>query len=440
MADKIIKEKRIKNSKVKDIAETSLIVVIVLMFCISMTIPAKNSDAFGAAFDFMMFLCIIYGLVVNVIKHKKIDRIALALTLAYFATRLISYRINLLPITYGGSIMLQMFYLVGINRHVICSKKRVYTALYAFLLFDVISVLLCYGIYRFRPDYADKLVEPYLFLGGLPDSSLFQNPNYAGMMTAAAVIICIALAANSRFDKKVCILLTPVVALNLHMLFLHTSCRAGQLGLVMIMILMVLLTVIKRLDSVRMIVALALIGCNLLLLPVCVLVYTGDNEKHLSDSSPVEMKVDLALTGRYALWKTTMLSQKGHWAFGYGNNKKANKARVEYITERGELDTSNIAEYFYWLSTIHTRQHNGYIALINEAGIIGALAMLALLLYRIKCLKGRFRDDNWEKILLVYIFWINIFEAKFILQQFFTGVLMMILLMPGCEDEKQLSE
>ena len=78
--------------------------------------------------------------------------------------------------------------------------------------------------------------------------------------------------------------------------------------------------------------------------------------------------------------------------------------------------------------------------MINEAGIVGALAMLALLLYRIKGLKGRFRDGNWEKILLVFIFWINIFEAKFILQQFFTGLLMMILLMPGCENPEKTDE
>ena len=78
--------------------------------------------------------------------------------------------------------------------------------------------------------------------------------------------------------------------------------------------------------------------------------------------------------------------------------------------------------------------------MINEAGIVGALAMLVLLLYRIKGLKGRFRDGNWEKILLVFIFWINIFEAKFILQQFFTGLLMMILLMPDCGEDESIYE
>ena len=214
--------------------------------------------------------------------------------------------------------------------------------------------------------------------------------------------------------------------------------------MVLIIVLIILLYFIKRIDSIKWIVGLTLIGCMLMLVPVGVLVYSGDNEQRLSDSSPAEMKIDSALTGRYALWKTTILSQKGHWAFGFGNNKRANKARInyinEYIDEHGEFDTINIAEYFYWLATIHTRQHNGYVALINEAGLVGALAMLALLLYRIKGLKGRFRDGNWEKLLLVYIFWINIFEAKFLLQQFFTGLLVMILLMPDCEEETLSNE
>lgn len=433
-------EQNTKLNRLKDIAATALVVVVMLMFCISMTIPAKASDAFGAVFDFMTFACIVCGIGANIVRYKKIDKTALTLTLAYFAVRLISYLINSLPVTYGGAIMLQMFYLIGINRHLINSRKRVYAALYAFLAFDVVSILLCHYISIFRPETAAKLIEPYVFLGGLPESCLFQNPNYAGMMSAAAVIACIAIMLNSRFNRTVCLVMIPVAVLSLHMLFTRTSCRSGQLGLMLVAALIILLSAIKRMDSIRVIIGLSLIVCILLLAPVCVLVYSGDNENHISDSTPIELRLDIALTGRYALWKTTILSQKGHWLLGYGNNKRANAARNEYINERGDLDTSTYEEYFYWLATIHTRQHNGYVALINEAGLVGALAMLALLLYRIKRLKGRFRDGNWEKLLLVYIFWINIFEAKFLLQQFFTGLLVMILLMPDCEEETLSNE
>ena len=436
----IYKEKGINLKQLTDIAETALIVFVVLMFCISMTIPAKASHAFGAVFDFMMFICIISGIGANILRRKEVDKAALILTLVYFLVRLISYKVNSLPVTYGGSIMLQMFYLIGINRQLINSKKKVYAALYAFLAFDVISLLLCHYIYYFKPETAERLIEPYVFQGGMTESCLFQSPNYAGMMTAAAVIVCIALMINSRFNRKVCLIMTPVILLSLHMLFIRTACRSGQLGLILTIALMILLFAVKRIDSIKWIVSLSLIACILLLVPVGVLVYKGDNEKHISDSTPLEMRVDLALTGRYALWKTTMLSQKGHWLLGYGNNKRANKARKEYISEHTVLDKDKLEEYYYWLSTEHTRQHNGYVALINEAGLIGALAMIALLLYRIKGLKGRFRDGNWEKILLVYLFWINVFEAKFLLQQFFTGLLIMILLMPDCEEETPSNE
>ena len=431
----ICTEKGIKLKQLTDIAGTALIVFVVLMFCISMTIPAKASHAFGSVFDFMMFVCIILGIGANFFRRKEVDRVALILTLVYFAVRLMSYKVNSLPVTYGGSIMLQMFYLIGINRQLIDSKKRVYAALYAFLAFDVISLLLCHYFYYFKPETAERLIEPYVFQGGMTESCLFQSPNYAGMMTAAAVICCIAIMINSKFNRKVCFVMIPVILLSLHMLFIRTACRSGQLGLILTIALMIVLFAIKRIDSIKWIVSLSLIACIITLVPVCVLAYTGDNENHISDSTPIEMKVDLALTGRYALWKTTMLSQKGHWLLGYGNNKRANKARKDYINEHAALDKGQLEEYYYWLATVHTRQHNGYVALINEAGIIGALAMMALLLYRIKGLKGRFRDGNWEKILLVYLFWINIFEAKFLLQQFFTGLLIMILLMPDCEEE-----
>ena len=433
-------EKGIKIKQLTDIAGTALIVVVVLMFCISMTIPAKTSHTFGSVFDLMVFVCIIYGIGMNILRYKEVDRVALILTLAYFAVRLLSYIVNSLPVTYGGSIMLQMFYLIGINRQLINSKKKVYAALHAFLAFDVISLLLCHYIYYFKHETAERLIEPYVFQGGMTESCLFQSPNYAGMMTAAAVIVCIAMMINSKFNRKVCFVMIPVILLSLHMLFIRTACRSGQLGLILTIALMILLFAIKRIDSIKWIVSLSLIACILMLVPVGILVYSGDNEKHISDSTPIEMRVDLALTGRYALWKTAMLSQKGHWLLGYGNNKRANKARKEYISEHSVLDKGKLEEYYYWLATEHTRQHNGYVALINEAGLLGALAMLALLLYRIKGLKGRFRDGNWEKILLIYLFWINIFEAKFLLQQFFTGLLIMILLMPDCEEENLSNE
>ena len=85
-------------------------------------------------------------------------------------------------------------------------------------------------------------------------------------------------------------------------------------------------------------------------------------------------------------------------------------------------------------------------ALIADVGFVVAAevlccCLLLLLLRRIRILKGRFRDGQWEKLLLIYIFWINLFEAKFVLHVFFTGFLMMVLLMPnGEEQSKQLEK
>lgn len=428
-------ENRINIMRIRDIAESALVVIVVLMFCIAMTIPAKHSQTFGAVFDFMMLMCIIYGMALIVIKRKENDKIAVILTAAYFVTRIASYHVNSLPVTYGGTIMLQMFYLIGINRHFICNNKRIKAALYAFLAFDVAAILICYFQWKFRPEAAQKMVDPYIVSGGTIETSLFQNPNYAGMMSGAAAVICLALIANSRISKKVCVILIPVAALSLHMLFMRSGCRSGQLGFILVCLLAALMMAVKKLDSVKWITELSLVVCFALLIPLCVLIYTGDNEKAVSDVSAVEQTLDYKLTGRYAIWKSTILSQKGNWILGYGNNKRAWSKRSEYIEERTDPET---IEYYYMFAAEHKRQHNGYVALLNEAGLAGLVTLLTLLLYRIRALKGRFRDGAWEKLLLVYIFWINIFEAKFILQQFFTGLLMMMFLMPGSgEDDLQ---
>ena len=60
---------------------------------------------------------------------------------------------------------------------------------------------------------------------------------------------------------------------------------------------------------------------------------------------------------------------------------------------------------------------------------------LLLLLARIRKFKGRFRDGQWDKLLFLYIFWLNLFEAKLILSNFFTGFLLMIMLLPSGEEK-----
>ena len=367
----------------------------------------------------------------SIIKHREADKSIVLLTVLYFIARLISYRLNDLPVTYGGTIMLQMFYLIGINKFLFGGRKRVLTALYTFIAFDIAAILICYFNLWFRRGYVDRLLEEYAGKGMIVQTSLFQNPNYAGMMAGAAIVICCALVMNEGLKKKTILMAAPVILLNLLMLFIHTGCRSAQTGLVIVALVYAFVRLFRRADSVKHIVGAVLLVCFLALIPLTFLVHWKNNNQNIADVSQLEWDLEAISSERYAIWKTTILSMEGHELFGFGNISTAWDKRKEVIENSPPEWTSEV----YYHSAVHKRQHNGYLAVVNEAGIVGAVLLLLLLLSRIRKLKGSFRDGQWEKLLLIYIFWINLFEAKFVLHIFFTGYLMMILLLPPDEEE-----
>ena len=411
-------------------AETAMVVLATLFFCVSMTIPADTMRGFDKLFDLMMLLCIIYGAALSIIKHREADKSIVLLTVLYFIARLISYRLNDLPVTYGGTIMLQMFYLIGINKFLFGGRKRVLTALYTFIAFDIAAILICYFNLCFRRDYVNRLLEEYEGRGMTAQTSLFQNPNYAGMMAGAAIVICCALMLNSKFNKTTVLVTAPILLINAVMLFIHSGCRSAQTGLIVIAIITAFICVFRKVDSIKRALAATLLICFITLIPLYALVYYRNNDLNIADVSQLEWDLEAVSSERYAIWKTTILSMKGHELFGFGNVTTAWNKRKEVVNNSPPEWTSEV----YYHSTVHKRQHNGYLALYNEAGLTGLVCMLLLMLRRIKQLKGRFRDGQWEKMLLIYIFWINLFEAKFVLHLFFTGFLMMVLLLPPEEE------
>ncbi len=422
-----------ESIKFVDMAKTIVVVVTTLFFCLSMTTFDDSRAWFKLCFDLITSACIVYGLASNFIKYKKIDKPVLVLTILYFVARLASYLINGIPITFGGAIMLQAFYLIGISKYLYGGRSRQRVAIGTFLVFDIGILLLNYYNLYFRPGYVERALEKYAEKGMLAETNMFQSKNYAGMIAGATIVICCAEILNKKFEKKTTLLLAPVIVLNLNMLYVHSHCRSGQTGVIVIAVLTAAIMVLKKIDSTRRIVGLSLIFCFLTLIPLYGLVYSHQNNEYLTNEAAIEQKIDDASSYRYAIWKTTILSQKKHLLLGYGNNTKAAKKKTEYINS---YDPEKVS-LSYQMATEHKRQHNGYLAQMNETGIIGSVLLLLLLLARIKGFKGRFRDGQWEKLLLVYIFWLNLFEAKLILANFFTGFLLMIMLLPSPEEDTE---
>ena len=420
------------NKDVIKAGKTAIVIITTLLVCGFMTIPAKNNSTFNSSLNATMTFCIATGALFGVINYKKNDKTIFFATAVFFIVRIMSYILNRVPIIYGGSLMIQAFFLIGVCSWIYGNKSSKYNTLISFAIFDVCAVFLCYYNLLFRTDYVEDVFWENIDKGINLQTSMFQNPNTAGMVNAAAVILCLALLANSNHKKRVIFLIIPIIAINLYMLFLHTGCRSAQTGLVATIILAITIKLISKLDSIRMVLCVLLITCFVSLIPVYTLVYWNDNELFLRDNTIVEQRVDDLTSGRYAIWKVAIMSQDNHILFGLGGHNNSVKKRKEFVKN---FDTEKTSEY-YIEAAEHGSLHNGYLTMMVEAGVVGTSLLLAILLRRIWMIKGRFRDGNWHYLLLVYVFWVNLFEAKLINSVFFTGLIMMVLLMPNEEEDE----
>ena len=421
-------EKRIIR-RIIELVGTVLIVITTLLWCCSMTIYSDSVHFLDDLINLVMLLCIILGVVTSIIKWKENDRTIFLLTIAFFAARLLSYRVNGLQITYGGNMMLQMFYLFGINKHIWGGKIHRYAAISSFVAFDIIAIFVCWYNYHFRYEYAMMLFDKYWKKGMNVYTTLFQNPNYPGLMIGAVVIFCCAALMNKKNKRKTTFILIPIIIINLYMLFAYTGCRSAETGLILVALLGALINLLKKQLSVRKIVCVSLLLCSLTMVPLYAVVFQPNNSQYLDNVSSTEKLLESVSSGRYSIWKTTLLSQKGHMAFGYGNISTASSKKKEFVEN---FDQERVSEDYRY-SIVHVRQHNGYLAAINETGLVGAVLLLMLLLRKAWCHVGSFADGQWEYLVLPYLFWINLFEAKFINTMFFTGLLMMTLLLPNKE-------
>ena len=141
--------------------------------------------------------------------------------------------------------------------------------------------------------------------------------------------------------------------------------------------------------------------------------------------SETEQQLDVVSSGRYALWKSTILAQKGHLLLGHGSNKRAINARLEYIKS---FEQEELADTYIYIGMAEYGQHNGYLCMINETGLIGAILFLMIIFIRVIRLDRGICKGQEILLLLIYIFWINMFESKFITVNYFTSILMMVLL------------
>ena len=170
----------------------------------------------------------------------------------------------------------------------------------------------------------------------------------------------------------------------------------------------------------------------LTLVPIYGLIGHYESKASLS-YEPLEDKLNLVSSTRYAIWKECFITQQDDLLFGKGSLKLEQQARKDLMKEY----QSGSVDYRYF-TTVELGPHNGYISMISGAGWLGLMLFIAILIQRIR------RSKNLEKgswyLMLVFIFAINCFESLFILNRFFACFYMFLILESDWEKEDDANQ
>ena len=93
---------------------------------------------------------------------------------------------------------------------------------------------------------------------------------------------------------------------------------------------------------------------------------------------------------------------------------------------------------YRYFATVELGPHNGYISMISGAGWLGLLLFIAILIQRILRSKN-LEKGNWY-LMLIFIFAINCFESLFILNRFFAGFYMFLILEADWKTKSEMED
>lgn len=355
--------------------------------------------------------------------------------LVYIVLRLMSCLMNGLAADPGFwmSLCFEVMFLIAINKATV-STTAVRSFLCLIIAFDLIAVSICTYHFFFMDDLMITASQAYpeAVQMYLPFTLVFTNPNPAGMLAGISASICLLMLRDaSKMLKGV---LFGGIIVNVAFL-IWTNSRTAMTGTILVFAAAIICRFVKRINYKALLVTVLTI-CIGFMIPVYVVTLTAGHEDQLTNSK-TEVILNDKSSGRYNLWKENILTQKGHYILGFGTPAKAVSARSAFVKE-SENDEAVSVDLAHQAIGVRTDlgAHNGYMENILSAGLPAALLAFAFLFSKILKMDNGFIKKNPVILLLVFLFWINVQESRFIVSSVkYTAFLMMLLLNWG-DDEK----
>ena len=369
------------------------------------------------------------------------------LVIAYFIVRLISLWQCGFDYSVIRTICFEMFFLIGICGFTVDSRSGNRFYVKFFVWFEVIATALCVVIFLLMPHLGSGIQDAIIkfsYYDKANTAAIFSNVNTAGIMAGFSIVLAVVLYRKDILSKKTVIVfgIYNVCAL------VYFGSRAADVGVAAVGLFFIWLAIKKNFEPLLLVP----IGFGILIgninikkftiVALCIMVLTlvpiygliGHYESKASLSyEPLEDKLNLVSSTRYAIWKECFITQQDDLLFGKGSLKLEQQARKDLMKEY----QSGSVDYRYF-TTVELGPHNGYISMISGTGWLGLLLFIAILIQRIRRSKN-LEKGNWY-LMLIFIFAINCFESLFLLNRFFACFYMFLILEADWEKEDDANQ
>lgn len=364
-------------------------------------------------------------------EEKKTWIKTYALAILYVAVRLACFVKLGFEYSTLRSLAFETVYLFALSEYLIDShfiKKWVFgTTVYYTFAINVLN-LIAYLMFHFGL-VNSALLEKYTFYS--PEkynyiSSMYANPNTLGTLTGIALVLAFYLLTDKTVKTSKSFFAVNLV-LSLYSLYI-SDCRSAQLGLIFVICLLILDKLLRHRFKKQLLV-LTLAGALIVTAGLGVFaIQNRDLNLYKMNQNNTEYQINMISSGRYFIWKSSILASEDSRLLGSGSLKNQ-------LAERNEYQEKDFNEYYEELIEegdlpdyipSDLGPHNGYFSMLFCTGIIASVIFFAFLFMRI-C-KAKSLSKGYLYLVIAFTLIVNMFESMFLLNKFFLCLFMLIVL------------
>lgn len=262
---------------------------------------------------------------------------------------------------------------------------------------------------------------------GVMYSSMYDNPNAFGIMTALAIIIAFNLISkNDTKARKLVIVVYMLFSLYCVNL---SECRSAMLSLFACAVAWAIVVISKKKITGRMLVICAFAVALLATGGIYGFMHVNESEGLYSYTETETSLQDIS-SSRYYIWKSGYYAHQDNRMLGTGSLNLEMNDRNSYIYQY-YVDNGYDVETF---AKTDLGPHNGYLAMIYCTGMLGFILFMAALLQKILEAKSM-KCGGWY-LAVIFFMSVNMFETMTIVSRFFVCLMTFIILAMDNNDEE----